>query len=89
MTEIQKDTKQDFWEWAFEQSGTNPLAWQHSARDLLEATDAVKARVQDVDDAEMDRLLRYRRCSSGWPLNVFLKECRSRSIKRGRMRKRD
>lgn len=36
--------RDDFFEWAFEQSGRNPLAWQHSAQDLLEAADAVKAR---------------------------------------------
>ena len=48
MAEIVDDDRQEFWEWAFEQSGTNPLSWQHSARDLLEAADVVKARVQNL-----------------------------------------
>lgn len=37
-------SRDDFFEWAFEQSGRNALAWQPSAQDLLEAADAVKAR---------------------------------------------
>jgi hypothetical protein len=34
-----------FWEWAFEQSGKNPLAWRHSAENLLQAAAAVKEKV--------------------------------------------
>ena len=40
-----KKRKTDFWEWAFESSGRNPLSWQASARDLLEGAEAVKDRV--------------------------------------------
>jgi hypothetical protein len=45
-----------FHEWAFESAGTNPLGWQQSAKDLLEAADAVKTRVVDVFDGGMHSL---------------------------------
>jgi hypothetical protein len=38
-------TKTDFWCWAFESSGRNPLSWQASAKDLFEGAEAVKDRV--------------------------------------------
>lgn len=37
----------DFEEWAYEQSGKNPLAWRYSAENLLTAARAVKKEVKD------------------------------------------
>ena len=39
-----------FHEWAFEQSGKNPLAWRHSAEDLIEGAKAVHEKVISFDD---------------------------------------
>ena len=37
----------DFWDWAHEQSGKNPLAWRYSAENLLTAARAVRKEVKD------------------------------------------
>src|SRR5205823_1857340 len=37
----------DFWEWAHQQSGKNPLAWRYSAENLLTAARAVRKEVND------------------------------------------
>ena len=73
MAEIRDDDKQDFWEWAFEQSGTNPLGWQHFARDLFEAADAVKARVQNLGAGFMYSLAGVQALLLGMALESLLK----------------
>ena len=66
-------TKTDFWIWSFEQTGTNPLAWQHSAKDLIEGADAVKARVQDVGAGFMHSLAAVQAMLLGMALECLLK----------------
>lgn len=39
-----------FEEWAFDNSGRNPLAWRHAAEDLLEGANAIKEKVLDLGD---------------------------------------
>jgi hypothetical protein len=63
----------DFHEWAFESAGTNPLGWQQSAKDLLEAADAVKARVVDVFDGGMHSLAAVQAMLVGMALECLLK----------------
>ena len=46
---VSDKTPDAFFEWAFEQGGRNPLAWEQSANEWLEAADAVKVRVQRDD----------------------------------------
>ena len=45
MAKTKANKRTDFWNWAFESTGRNPLAWQASAKDLLEGAEAVKDRV--------------------------------------------
>ena len=45
MAQTKANKRTDFWNWAFESTGRNPLAWQASAKDLLEGAEAVKDRV--------------------------------------------
>jgi hypothetical protein len=63
----------DFHEWEFESAGSNPLGWQHSAKDLLEAADAVKARVVDVFDGGMDSVAAVQAMLVGMALECLLK----------------
>jgi hypothetical protein len=63
----------DFHEWAFESAGTNPLGWQQSAKDLLEAADAVRARVVDVFDGGMHSLAAVQAMLVGMALECLLK----------------
>jgi len=63
----------DFHEWAFESAGTNPLGWQQSAKDLLEAADAVKARGGDVVDGGMHSLAAVQAMLVGMALECLLK----------------
>ena len=63
----------DFWEWSFEQSGKNPLAWQASAKDLLEAAEAVKAKVIGHGDGLMHSLVAVQAMLLGLALECLLK----------------
>lgn len=62
-----------FWEWAFTQSGENPSAWYHSARELLTAADAVKEDVVDFGDSGMDTLAAVQAMLVGLAIESTLK----------------
>ena len=47
------DTHDDFLKWVHEGAGENPVVWQASARDLVDAATAVKASVQPVENGLM------------------------------------
>lgn len=64
--------EQEFLEWAFEQSGRNPLAWQASAKNLLEGADAVGARVHDLGNV-MHSLAAVQAMLLGLALECLLK----------------
>ncbi len=62
----------DFLKWAYGNAGENPAAWQVSAKDLLAAAMAVKAKVQPFDNA-MDPLARVEAMLLGIALECLLK----------------
>ena len=62
-----------FLEWAFEQSGRNPLPWQYSAKDLLEAANAVKSRVYNSGDGMMHSLAAVQAMLLGFAIECLLK----------------
>ena len=64
----------EFWEWAFESSGSNPLSWQASAKDLLEGAAAVKSRVvPDPTGNSMHSLAVVQALLLGFALECLLK----------------
>ena len=64
--------RDDFLWWSYHVSGENPAAWQVSAKDLLDAAMAVKAKVQPFDNA-MDPLARVEAMLLGMALECLLK----------------
>jgi len=69
------DTHEEFLRWAFDNSGENPLAWQASARDLLDAATAVKAKVSPDTDGHglMHTLASVQALLLGYTLECLLK----------------
>ncbi len=62
-----------FLEWAFDQSGRNPLAWEHSAADLLSAAEAVKEKVIDFGEGGMHSLAAVQAMLLGFAIECMLK----------------
>ena len=67
------DRRDDFLRWVHEGAGENPLVWQASARDLLDAASAVKARVIQFDDGMMHTLAAVEAMLLGLALECLLK----------------
>jgi hypothetical protein len=67
------DTRDDFLRWAHEGAGENPLTWQASARDLLDAATAVKASVLDIGDGLMHSLAAVQAMLLGMALECLFK----------------
>ena len=67
------DTHEDFLKWAHEGAGENPLTWQASARDLLEAATAVEARVQPIENGLMHTLAAVQAMLLGMALECLFK----------------
>ena len=65
--------RDDFLRWSYHVSGENPAAWQVSAKDLLDAAMAVKAKVQSVGTGGMDPLARVEAMLLGMALECLLK----------------
>ena len=66
------DEDKKFIEWAFESSGRNPLAWEASARNLIDAANAVKAKVIDFSPM-MHSLEAVQAMLVGYALECLLK----------------
>ncbi len=64
--------KREVWEWAFETSGQNPLAWRASAQDLLAGANAIKEKVRDFGPM-MDSLAVVEAMLLGFGLECLLK----------------
>jgi hypothetical protein len=67
------DTQEDFLRWAFHNAGENPLAWQASARDLLDGANAVKARVLPDANGLVHSLASVQALLLGYALECLLK----------------
>lgn len=67
------DRRDDFLRWVHEGAGENPLVWQASARDLLDAASAVKASVIQLDDGMMHTLAAVQAMLLGLALECLLK----------------
>ena len=63
----------DFLKWAYGMAGENPSDWQVSAKHLLAAAMAVKAKVQPFDNGGMDPLARVEAMLLGMALECILK----------------
>ena len=67
----------DFLKWAYGTAGENPAAWQVSAKDLLDAAMAVKAKVQSVGTGGMHSLARVEAMLLGMALKgMYIKRHR-------------
>ena len=66
--------RDDFLRWSYHVSGENPVAWQVSAKDLLDAAMAVKAEVQSIGTGGMmHSLARVEAMLLGMALECLLK----------------
>ena len=65
--------RDDFLRWSYRVSGENPAAWQVSAKDLLDAAMAVKAKVQSGGTGGMHTLARVEAMLLGMALECLLK----------------
>ena len=63
----------DFLKWSYGVAGENPLAWQVSAKDLLDAAMAVKAKVQPIGNGGMHSLACVEAMLLGMALECLLK----------------
>jgi hypothetical protein len=67
------DTHEDFLRWAHEGAGENPLTWQASAADLLDAAITVKASVIEMEHGLMHSLAVVEAMLLGMALECLLK----------------
>ena len=67
------DAPEDFPRWVHDNTGENPLAWQASARDLLDAAKAVKGNTYDLGDGLMHSLTAVQAMLLGMALECLLK----------------
>ena len=67
------DRPDDFLRWAYDGAGENPLAWQASARNLLDAATAVKGQVHQFEEGLMDSLVPVQAMLLGLALECLLK----------------
>ena len=67
------DTRDDFLRWAHEGTGENPLTWQASAQNLLDAAAAVKARVLPMEGGLMHSLAAVQAMLLGMALECLFK----------------
>jgi hypothetical protein len=67
------DTHDDFLNWAHEGAGENPLTWQSSAGDLLDAATSVKASVHPIEGGLMHTLAAVQAMLLGMALECLFK----------------